>query len=80
MPPFVMRWSVCSYSVVSIEVGGFCVFNLSRSRSLQIGKLMTETWLFTVYGLRIHCASFCFIAPSRMKHGFVVWFHCKFNC
>jgi hypothetical protein len=50
MPLFVMRWSVCSYSVVSIEVGGCCVFNLSRSGSLKIGNLMTETWLFIVYG------------------------------
>jgi hypothetical protein len=71
MPLFVMRWSVCSYNVVSIEVGGCCVFNLSRSGSLQIGKLMTETWLFTVYGLWRHRASFCFIAPSEMKHGFL---------
>jgi hypothetical protein len=57
------------------------VFNLSRSGLLQVEELMTVTWLFTVYDLWRHRASFCFIAPSEMKHRvFVVWFHCKFNC
>jgi hypothetical protein len=70
MPLFVMHWFVCSYSVVPIEVGGCCVFNFSRSRLLQVGKLIIMTWMFTVYGLWRHHASICFIAPLEMKHSF----------
>jgi hypothetical protein len=46
-----------------------CLISPDRDHC-KLGKMMTVTWLFTVYGLWRHRALFCFIAPSEMKHGF----------
>jgi hypothetical protein len=56
------------------------VFNMSRSGSLQIGNLMSEAWLSTVYDLWISCiiSSYCTI---RDGHGFFSGMvSLKFNC